>query len=279
MLDTAGTELRGRPGCRWHGDQQPSHGGDAVDAGLARARARATTSTIPRTRMRPRRRLTCGGRRASTFLRAQRGEGSGLTPAATAAHLRDHGSGPVGSTGQPRTGAATPAARWSPAGDRSGPGIAPARWITGASVCMHVAAAERHRGLVHRGAAGRPGRGRAAPCLCRPGQPLRQHLRAGLPAHGGRTAAFRAVRALERADVAGRRRPAPTGGCRSPGHRARSGSVLDPVEDELWAEADEVVDRPRTGRRWGHRGVERALRATAGRRIVIARRPDAAPTV
>ena len=100
----------------------------------------------------------------------------GLTPAATAAHLRDHGTGPWGAPGA------------------EGPGdfrrpTASGEDRRGVSICMHVRGRQRHRGVHDRRAAGRPRR-RGAPARLRGGgQPLRQHLRAGLPAHGRRPAA------------------------------------------------------------------------------------------
>ena len=63
--------------------------------------------------------------------------------------------------------------------------------------------AQRHRGLPDRRVAHRASRRRAVARLCGPGQPVREHLRAGLRAHGRRAAALRAQRALQRGHVVG----------------------------------------------------------------------------
>jgi hypothetical protein len=65
------------------------------------------------------------------FLDAQRAEASGLSPAATAAHLRDHGHGPWGAPGAPAGRSAPPPP--PPNGILDGAEGAPS-----VSVCMHV---------------------------------------------------------------------------------------------------------------------------------------------
>ena len=162
----------------------------------------------------------------------------GLTPAATAAHLRDHGTGPWGAPGLDGPVHAPPARVGA---DRSG-----------VSVCMHV---RGHSVTAASMIAELP------PGLAE-GAPLRVYVAAGspcasiyvpaFPAHGRRPPAVRPLRALRRGAVARRRRPAPAGRGRprprSPGLR----ETLKPVEDELWAEADDVSEDPA---RWADVGA------------------------
>ena len=172
----------------------------------------------------------------------------GLTPAATAAHLRDHGTGPWGAPG------------------RDGPVHVPPRPRRGGRPRRQRLHArprpERHRGVHDRRAAGRPRRRGAAARLRGGGQPVRQHLRAGLPAHGRRPAAVRPPRALRRGAVARRRRAAPAGRGRPRPRCRRSARRSTPVEDELWAEADDVAEDPArwadVGASWGAPGPRRA---------------------
>ena len=128
----------------------------------------------------------------------------GLTAAATAAHLRDHGTGPWGSPGG------------------GGPvHLPPARIgedFSGVSICMHV------RGLSVTAASmiaelplGIGGR-RAAARLRGAGESMCQHLRPGLPPHGRRPAAVDPAGALGRGPVARSRRCPPAG-------RGRTGCV------------------------------------------------------
>ncbi len=135
----------------------------------------------------------------------------GLTPAATAAHLRDHGTGPWGAPGT------------------AGPVHLPPERVgadrSGVSVCMHVrglsvTAASMIAELPAALADGEPLRVYVAA-----GQPLRQHLRAGLPAHQRRPAPVRPPRALRRGPVARRRHPAPAG---RGGPRRAAGRARDP---------------------------------------------------
>ena len=166
---------------------------------------------------------------------------AGLAPADTAAHLRDHGRG-LG-----RTRAATGSGRSPSDGGRCGSGHGPV------SACMS------------RNGASRPLRsspscptdvadGAPLPAYVALGSPCVEHLRPRLRAHRRRRTALRAVRALERGDVAGRRAlrqrvdadPDAIGPIRE---------VLAPVEAELWAEADDGVEHPTVGPRWGGRGA------------------------
>jgi secernin len=176
----------------------------------------------------------------------------GLTPAATAAHLRDHGSGP-----------------WGAPGDRGSVHPPPSRVgadFRGVSVCMHVGGhtvtaasmiAELPAGLTE-------------------GEPLRVYAAAGSPCTSIYVPAFPrtaagpppfvplelsgeelwrladAVRVMVEAD------PAALEDVRG---------VLAPVEEELWAEADEVHAHPgrwsAAGESWGPRALD-ALRSCLG---------------
>ena len=182
------------------------------------------------------------------FLRAQQATGPGLTAAATAAHLRDHGHGPWG----------------APGGDgRADP--PPGADSNAATVCMHV-----------------PQRSVTAasfiavlPTDLADGAPLRTYVALGSPCVSiyvpafPRTAAGRtpfvpfeiSTEAMWRAADAVRQRVDA-----DPGSIGAIRSVLDPVEAELWAEADEVVDRPQdwsaVAGSWGGRALD-ALQSCA----------------
>ena len=178
------------------------------------------------------------------FLRT--GPPGGLTPAATAAHLRDHGRGP-----------------WGAPGARAGPGTVPppirvGQDFSGVTVCMHVrdlavTAASMIAELP-------PGAGRDAP--------LRAWLAAGSPCVSVYVPCFPRAAAgpspfvpvelsgeelWHAADRLRRRVEADPVAL----HAVRA--ALDPVEDELWAEADEVADEPgrwaATGATWGPRAL------------------------
>jgi dipeptidase len=176
----------------------------------------------------------------------QAGPPGGLTPAATAAHLRDHGRGPWGE----------PGAR---AGSRPVP--PPARVgedLSGVTVCMHVrdvvvTTASMIAELPHE--AGR-------------GAPLRAWVAAGSPCVSIYVPSFPRAAAgpppFVPLELSGEelwhaadrlRRRVETDPSALAGVRA----ALDPVEDELWAEADEVADQPRrwapTGAAWGARAL------------------------
>jgi hypothetical protein len=152
--------------------------------------------------------------------------GGGLTPAATATHLRDHGQGSWGARG--------------------------------VSVCMHV-----------------PGRSVTAASLIAvlprqldQGAPLRAYVALGSPCASIYVPAFLATSAgpppfvpaqlwsetLWRAADSLRAHVE-----NEPAARPAIRAVLDPVEDELWQEADDVVERPdrwaEVGRTWGQRAL------------------------
>jgi secernin len=172
----------------------------------------------------------------------------GLTPAATAAHLRDHGSGPWG----------TPGAR--------GPLVPPPRRLgpdfSGVSVCMHV----RDRYVTAASMIAE------LPDAVADGAPLRVWVAPGSPCASVFVPAFpRSVAGpppfvpfelsseeLWQAADAVRRRVED-----DPGSLAEVRSKLDPVEDELWVEADEVLEHPgrwaAVGASWGARALD-ALR-------------------
>jgi hypothetical protein len=178
------------------------------------------------------------------FLAGQRETAAGLTPAATAAHLRDHGNGRWGAPGG--TGA-----HQSPRAGEAEPGA-------GISVCMHL-----------------PGRSVTAasliavlPADLAAGAPLRAYVALGSPCVSiyvpafARTAAgpppyvpvelsseamWRAADALrERMDA----NPDAIGAIRE---------VLDPVEAELWFEAEDIVETPDrwpdVAKSWGGRAL------------------------
>jgi secernin len=181
------------------------------------------------------------------FLADQRA--AGLTPADTAAHLRDHGGGPWGAPGSP--GPAQP-----PPGS-----VEPD--FSGVSVCMHV----RGRSVTAASLI------TALPTGLADGAPLRAWVALGspcvsvyLPAFPSSAAgpppfvprelwneemwrAADSLRALVEAE------PDAIGPIRE---------VLGPLEDELWFEADDVAERPdrwfAVGSSWGGRTMA-ALRA------------------
>jgi secernin len=173
----------------------------------------------------------------------------GLTPGATAAHLRDHGTGPWGRPGD--RGAVTPPPR------RLGPDF------SGVSICMHVhgryvTAASMIAEL---------------PESVADGAPLRVWVAAGSPCASIYVPAFpRSVAGpppwipvelsseelWQAADAVRRSVEA------DPETLAAARGILDPVEDELWAEADDVLEHPgrwaEAGAHWGARALY-ALRA------------------
>jgi hypothetical protein len=182
------------------------------------------------------------------FLRAQRDNapgptGSGLTASATAAHLRDHGHGPWAAPGTRRRAQPPPAGREDPGG---------------ASVCMHVP----QRSVTTASFIA------VLPAGLTDGAPVRAYVAPGSPCASIYVPAFPRTaagpppfvpfeissEAMWRAADAVRQRvdadPEAIGLIRS---------VLDPVEDELWAEADEVVDRPQdwpaVASSWGGRAL------------------------
>jgi secernin len=173
----------------------------------------------------------------------------GLTPAATAAHLRDHGTGPWGAPGA--RSHVTPPPR------RVGPDF------SGVSVCMHVrgryvTAASMIADLPETIADGAPLRVWVAP-----GSPCASVFVPAFPRSIAGPPPFvpfelsseemwraaDAVRLLVEQD---------------PDALAEVRGTLDPVEDELWAEAEDVLDHParwaEAGAAWGARALH-ALQA------------------
>jgi len=185
------------------------------------------------------------------FLDGQRATAGGLTPAATAAHLRDHGNGPWGAPG-----AAGPAQPPPPAG---GPGSGSGTGSgSGVSVCMHlcggsVTAASLIAVLPTDLAAGAPLQAYVAlgsPCVSIY-VPAFVRTAAGPPPYVPKELSsesmWRAADALRQRVEAD---PAAIGPIRE---------VLDPVEEELWFEAAEIVgtpDRwPDVAASWGGRAL------------------------
>jgi len=167
-----------------------------------------------------------------TFLEGERATAGGLTPAATAAHLRDHGNGPWGAPGA--AGPAQPPPPTGGPGPESGSGV---------SVCMHlsggsVTAASLIAVLPTDLAAGAPLRAYVAlgsPCVSIY-VPAFVRTAAGPPPYVPKELSsesmWRAADALRQRVEAD---PAAIGPIRQ---------VLDPVEEELWFEAGEIVETP-----------------------------------
>ena len=178
----------------------------------------------------------------------------GLTSAAVAAHLRDHGTGPWGAPG---------------AGVGSVPVVPPPAGVgddfSGVTVCMHVrqlcvTAASMIAEL---------------PAALDDGAPLRVHVAAGSPCASIFVPAFPRTangpppyvplelsgEELWLAADAVRQRAERVA---DPDALAEVRSVLQPVEDELWAEADDVLGEPgrwaTVGASWGGRALH-ALRS------------------
>jgi dipeptidase len=174
----------------------------------------------------------------------------GLTPAATVGHLRDHGEGPWGAPGA--RGPLTPPPRRVSAD------------FSGVSVCMHV------RGLYVTAASMIA----ELPDAIDDGAPLRAWVAPGSPCASIFVPAFpRSVagpppfvpfelssdQLWEAADAVRRHVEENSAAL------AEVRATLDPVEDELWSEADEVLGHPArwaaAGAAWGARALE-ALRAS-----------------
>ena len=168
----------------------------------------------------------------------------GVTPAATAAHLRDHGSGPWGA----------PGAR----GPVHGPPRGVGEDCSGVSVCMHVRGVSVTAGSMIA----------ELPSRIADGAPLRVYVAQGSPCASIYVPAFARTAAgpppfvppelsgeeLWRAsDVVRRRVEA------DPEALTAVREVLQPVEDELWADADDVLERPdrwaAAGATWGSRAL------------------------
>jgi secernin len=185
------------------------------------------------------------------FLDAQRAVPSGLTPAATAAHLRDHGRGPWGAPG------AHDAAQPPPGGEAGD--------TASVSVCMHVP----------QGSVTAASLIAVLPTDLADGAPLRAFVALGSPCVSIYVPAFPRTaagpppfvpfelssEAMWRAADALRQQLE-----QDPHAIASIREVLGPVEDELWYEADQVADRPGlwadVGSSWGERALG-ALRACA----------------
>jgi secernin len=168
-----------------------------------------------------------------------------LGPPALAAHLRDHGTGPWGEPGAAGPDRATPT--------RVNPELA------GATVCMHstdrsVTAASLIAVLpteLDRGAPLRAYVAMGSPCVS-VFIPAFPKSAAGPPPFVPRELSGEALwRSADALRVLVERIPESIDGIRA---------VLDPVEAELWAEADDVADRPDrwadVGRTWGPRVLQ-----------------------
>jgi secernin len=168
----------------------------------------------------------------------------GLTPAATAAHLRDHGTGPWGSPGT--VGPVHP----PPTGvDTDGSGV---------SVCMHVG------GVVVTTASMIA---ELSPDLA-DGAPLRVFVAAGSPCVSVYVPAFPRTAAgpppFVPVELSGEELWHAAAALRQlveaePGALPLIRETLKPVEDELWAEAEDVLEEPSrwavVGESWGSRAL------------------------
>jgi hypothetical protein len=179
----------------------------------------------------------------------------GLTAAATAAHLRDHGTGPWGEPGRPGgdNRVVPPPARAGADG-------------TGWSVCMHVGpfavtTASMIAELPHGIAEGAPLR-----VFVAPGSPCAALYVPAFPRSAAGPPPYVPTELsgedLWRAADAVRARIE-----RDPGVLPEVRAVLQPVEDELWAESDDVFEHPgrwaAAGTSWGPRALA-ALRDCTG---------------
>ncbi len=178
-----------------------------------------------------------------TFLTAHRS--GGLTPAATVAHLRDHGHGPWGAPGGD-----DPA---DPPPSRVG------RDASGVSICMHV----RGHSVTAASMVA------VLPDHLADGAPLRTYVALGSPCVSIYLPAFPATAKgpppfipfdLSRSELW---QAADALRARVEDDPEAIYDVrrrLDPVEDELWAEADDVYDRPdlwsAVGATWGARALQ-----------------------
>ncbi len=178
----------------------------------------------------------------------------GLTAAATAAHQRDHGTGPWGAPGAPEA----PRPVQPPPGQIG-------EDCSGVSVCMHV------RGLSVTAASMIA----VLPRDIGEGVPLRAYVAPGSPCSSIYVPAFPRTRMgpppfvpvelsaeelWHAADTVRRRVEA------DPESLAEVRAVLQPVEDELWADAEDVLERPD---RWAVVGVSWGSRALHALRTCI----------
>jgi secernin len=168
----------------------------------------------------------------------------GLTPAATAAHLRDHGTGPWGSPGTVGPVHPPPTAV-----DTDGSGV---------SVCMHVG------GVVVTTASMIA---ELSPHLA-DGAPLRVFVAAGSPCVSVYVPAFPRTAAgpppFVPVELSGEELWHAAAALRQlveaePGALPLIRETLKPVEDELWAEAEDVLEEPSrwavVGESWGSRAL------------------------
>ena len=224
VLDTSGTDYAAAPSPVARPSAIGSASGSQWTHGLIRDSSRATTSAASATPTRPPTRPTCAGGEPP-FPRRAAGEAAVSPPprwrptCATTATGRGGHRVATDRPSRPRRVRRIKAVPASACTSRSGS-------VTAASF---IAVLPRDLAPAHR-------------CgLCGFGQPVREHLRAGLRAHGRRTAALCAHRALQRADVVGGRRAAPTGGSRPRRHR--------PDQGRPRSGRRRVVGRGRCGRR------------------------------
>jgi hypothetical protein len=173
----------------------------------------------------------------------------GLTPAATAAHLRDHGAGPWGAPGS--RGPVSPPPR------RVGPDF------SGVSVCMHVrgryvTAASMIAELPDAIADGAPLRAWVAP-----GSPCASIFVPAFPRTVAGPPPFVPLE-LSTEELWGAADAVRRHVEEDPDALAEVRATLDPVEEELWAEAVDAPDQPGrwavVGASWGARALD-ALRA------------------
>jgi len=173
----------------------------------------------------------------------------GLTPAATAAHLRDHGNGPWGAPG---TG-----------GPVEPPPAGVGEDFSGVSVCMHV------RGLSVTAASMIA----VLPVAVGEGAPLRAYVAAGSPCASVYVPAFPRTAAgpppFVPMELSSEELWRAADDVRTLVEASADAlddvrAVLSPVEDELWAEADAVYEHPdrwsNVGATWGARALH-ALRS------------------
>ena len=174
----------------------------------------------------------------------------GLTAAAIAAHLRDHGTGPWGAPGSARRQAQSPP-------------VAIGEDSRGVTVCMHV------RGLCVTASSMIA----ELPSAIADGAPLRVFVAPGSPCASVYVPAFpRTVSGpppFVPVELSGEELWHAADAVRArveddPAALERVREVLDPVEDELWADAADVAERPGrwagVGAAWGPRALH-ALRS------------------
>jgi hypothetical protein len=173
----------------------------------------------------------------------------GLTAAATAAHLRDHGTGPWGEPGAP--------------GPVERPPSGTGKDFSGVSVCMHVRGRSVTATSMIAVLPGGIGEGAPLRVYIAPGSPCASIYVPAFPRTAGGPPPFVPLELsgedLWHAADALRMRVE-----EDPDALPAARAVLQPVEDELWADADDVLDHPdrwaAAGATWGSRALH-ALRA------------------